>query len=42
VLIHYPLSKGARTGHGKDGVLTAFEFAKAGRGRTSAIRLLGP
>jgi len=41
VLIHYLLSKGARTDVRNNGGLTAFEFAKAG-GRTSAIRLLEP
>ncbi|MGB5082293.1 MAG: ankyrin repeat domain-containing protein [Burkholderiales bacterium] len=41
VLIHYLLSRGARTDIRNDGGLTAFEFAKAG-GRTSAIRLLEP
>jgi ankyrin repeat protein len=39
VLIHYLLSKGARTDIRNNGGLTAFEFAKAG-GRTTAIRML--
>jgi ankyrin repeat protein len=41
VLVHYLLSKGARTDIRNDAGLTAFEFAKAG-GRASAIRLLEP
>jgi len=41
VLIHYLLSKGARTDVRNKSGLTAFEFAKAG-GRTTAIRLLEP
>lgn len=39
VLIHYLLSKGARTDIRNHGGLTAFEFAKAG-GRTTAIHML--
>jgi len=41
VLIHYLLSKGARTDIRNNVGLTAFEFAKAG-GRTTAIRMLEP
>jgi len=39
VLIHYLLSKGARTDIRNNAGLTAFEFARAG-GRSSAIHLL--